>query len=239
MDVDSTNIGACTILTLLTTIPFRYSDRLLQAVRHVHALARFIDIQATGHEASSTPWYGTPSLAGYGVMPILHELLSLRLFSTQLGAIDKTQHIAELVRLAMILFLAPIRRRLLGYQVFSKVYTAKVYNIMTSSQGLRWGDAKRPKQESLGAIPSDWLSLRLWILIVALMETTDEAEVYWFGTELATTSAMLKIDNHWKLVEGRLAESMIWCRGIHSLIARPVWERAMKLPVEKSTTDDI
>ena len=84
----------------------------------------------------------------------------------------------ELIRLTMILFLVPIRRRLLGYPVFSEVYTAKVYNIMKFSQGLRWGDVERPEQERVGAIPSDWLSLRLWILMVALMEATDEVEVY-------------------------------------------------------------
>ena len=69
------------MFSLLTTITSRYSDRLLQVGRHVHALASFIDVQANGHEASSTDWYGTPSLAGYGVMPILYELLSFRFSS--------------------------------------------------------------------------------------------------------------------------------------------------------------
>ena len=241
IDAGSTTVGAgaCTILALLRTNPSRYSNQLLQVSRHVHALANFINVQANGHEALSTIWYGTPSLAGYGVMPILHELLSLRLPSMQLSAIVNNQHIAELVRLTMILFLAPIRRQLLGYPVFSHVYTAKVYNIMAFSQGFRWNDVERPEQESVLAIPSDWLSLRLYILVVALMEATDEAELDWFGTELVKTTAMLKVDGDWNLIKGLLAGSMIWCRGIHSLIARPVWERALKILIDKGPTDNV
>lgn len=172
----------------------------VQTLQQIKRLTIYIDLHPD-------IWPGS-SEVGFIVMRLLHELLSLR--SDTLDVSDHCGSLREVIRIAALLSLAPIRRLLLGFRISSGVLVGKLRVLLSMLSG-RYSD------------DIDYSQLRLWIAMVALAEATNSVDVAFFAEEAQFVEGSLGI-SAWEDVETALMEGVMWCRSVHSLIVRPIWE---------------